>query len=317
MIIVAGTATVPSVDEASEVVLPELPPRPSSAIVFTGSDGSSWDLINGPVRLAPGVVGFLPGDIQRRWSESPMVDGALNRGYQVPVLPITLPVVISAPDGLAMRDIERDLWAGLSPDEVCYLTLTTPDAVSRTIPVWFDGVGNPTLDRDPILMGSIAYPLGFTAADPFWRGEPDDRVFEPVINPPDFYATGSTTDLFVLVSDRTTDTSTISNLGDVAAWPLYAVTGPVGGFTVGVGDSVITYGAVAAGVTVWIDAHPARRTIGFTRGGNDEAAWLNVSARAFAPVPPGAEVEIVTTLLTPADGAEVLVELTPLYRRPW
>lgn len=286
-------------------------------ILLTGTDGSTWDLSNGPVRLQPGVSGLGPGDVEHQWATAPRVPGGSRRGYTVPVRSMVLPVFFHAGFDLSFRNLDAMLWQALTPDGDCTLTVVTPDAEVRTLTLAFVGDGDEELDRDPLVMGHAAYPLSFEVGDPYWTGTSVTRVFEDVPEPPPFFVPPGGPGVFNLASDRLTDTATAQNDGDVPAWPVYAVTGPVAGFSVGVGDSTLDYGAVPAGTTVWIDTHPLEQTVGYSRGDNNETAWQGLTRRRFAPIPPGAEVPIVVTLTGAGAGATVAVELTPQYRRPW
>jgi hypothetical protein len=315
VIIVSSTA----VAVVQEALTPTVVRPTGVTVVLTGADGSSWDLTHGPVRLQPGVLGFRPSDVEHLWSASPALAGALHRGYRVPPQPFRLPVFLQASGSLAMRDLDAALWRALSPDADCLLTVIAPDAVARSINLRFVGVGDAETSRDPMVMLHEGYPLTFIAGDPFWQGAPEAPVFRPAAaTPVPFYSPPGSTHVLATNPSNTAADATVRNNGDVASWPVYAVTGPVSSFTLGVGDSTVAYGAaVASGKTVWIDTHPARQTVGFAEGENSETAWLGLTSRQFAPIPPGQEVPITASLIGSGTGTEALVRLTPRYRRPW
>ncbi len=290
--------------------------RRGLGLVLTGADGSTWDLINGPVRLQPGVQGLVPGGVVHRWVESPIVSGAVHRGHRVPPQAVVLPVIIAAGSALGMRDLDAAFWRAVSPEAECYITVTSPDAVARTMGVWFEGADVP-LDRDPLVMGNQAYPLAFTAGHPFWRGERVSQVFAPLEDPPPFFAEPGSGAVFNFISARTTKDSRVRNEGDVPVLPIYSMTGPVSSASVTVGDNAVSYGPIEAGQTVWIDTSPTMQTVGYARGGNDEAAWLGLTSRDFAPIPAGETVPIDVELIGAGPGAQLAVELAPDYRRPY
>ena len=314
IVVTSTTITPPPLPDPGDAA----PYRPVGLQVWlSGVDGSTWDLTRGPVRVQPGISGLGPGNVEHKWATSPLLPGGTRRGYTVPVRPLVLPVLLQAGGfDLEFRDLDAALWRALSPEGDCTLTVVTPDAEVRTLTLAFVGVGEEELSRDPFVMGYAAYPLSFDVGD-YWRGATVTRTFEDVADPPGFFVAPGGGGVFALASDLSTDTATAANEGDVSAWPLYAVTGPVAGFAVGVGDSTIDYGAVPANVTVWIDTHPLEQTVGYARGENDESAWSRVTRRRFASIPPGAEVPIVVTLDGAGVGAKALVELTPRYRRAW
>jgi len=281
-----------------------------------GSDGVLWNLSAGPVKLGTGVSGLVPADVEHYWSESPLMPGAVHRGYRPPAQMVRLPVRLRA-DGLALRDLDGELWRSLDPGGECVLRVTSPDAVTRTLPMRFVGVGDVEFNRDPIVMGQLDYTLTFTAPDPLWRGETETAT----VTPPD--AGGFPTafahrgGVINLVTGLSSGSSVIRNNGDAPSWPVYAVSGPVDAFKVGVGDSTLNYGAVEEGATVWVDTHPLRQTIGFARDANDEGAWSQVTRRAFDAVPAGVEVPVTLEMTFPGPGASATVEVTPRSRRPW
>lgn len=311
MIIVTTTTKTPS----PVPTIPTRRPYRGLTVYLTGADGSTWDITNGPVRLQPGVTGLLPGDVEPRWGGSPTMPGSTWRGHRVTPEEFTLPVLVRGAVGLPFRDLDAQLWGALVQGEECVLSVVTPDAVVRTMPVRFLGVGGGALERDPLIMGHVPYPLSFVAPDPRWRGAVTSQTFRPTGDPPPFFATSG--GVLNIASGQSTANSTVRNAGDVAAWPVYAVTGPVASFQVGVGANTIDFEAVAAGSTVWIDTHPAAQTVGYSRGDNSEDAWSRLTARRFEAVPPGAEVPIVVVLDEPGDEAAIRVELTPRYIRPW
>lgn len=288
-----------------------------ATVYLTGSDGSVWNLTSGPVRLLPGVVGLLPQNVGLRWSSAPSLPGAVRVGYGVGTQPVRLPVLVGAEDALGWRDLDASLWRALGYDAECQLTVIAPDAETRVLPVWFVGPGDGAeYPNDPLADTYATYRLEFEAEDPYWQGATDVQTFKPA-TAVQYYAPAGSAYVKALMPNNSTASATLRNDGDVPAWPVYSVTGSVTNFTIGVGGQNISYGAVTAGATVWIDTHPTRQTVGYSRGDNDEAAWLGVTARSFASVPPGGEVPFTVTLTAPGATASVSVELAPRYRRPW
>ena len=322
MIISRVTADVP-VPDAPVVVgeQEQLPPQPNLSrnltVYLTGADGSAWDLTNGPVRLMPGVSGFFPSNVEHRWNTSPMLPGAVRAGYGLGVQPVRLPVFHAADSSVEWQELDRALWRALSPDAPCMVTVVSPDAETRALPVWFTGVGDGAdLAQDPVAAMWATDGLEFVAEEPFWLGSTTVQTFGTE-TPQPYYSPPGSPHVKTLMSNSASDQSTLRNDGDVPAWPVYAVTGPVSSFTVGIGSYRIVYGALGAGSTVWIDTHPSRQTVGYERGGNDEGAWAGVTQRGFKEVPTGAEVPFTVTLVGPGPSTSARVELTPRYRRPW
>lgn len=284
-------------------------------VVLTGADGSTWDLTHGPVRLQPGVVGLKPADVEHLLSTAPGVPGAQHHGVKEAPATMRLRVFLTATAALPMRDLEGALWDALNPDADCQITVITPDALARTRTVRFVGVDDDPTDRDPLIILNASHPLVFVAPDPYWVGPAVSYLFKPdtpapFLAPP---AAGSTT-VFNFTAASATTSAAVDNPGDVPTWLSYAITGPTG-FTVGVADSTVV-GSVGTDTTMFVDTHPARQTIGYAVGDNDEDAWLQITARDFAAIPRGTDVPITIGLTNAGAGAAVQVTLAPRYRRP-
>lgn len=311
MLLLASTTTEPV--EVPEPTIPVRARKQPLRVLLTGTDGSTWDLTNGPVRLQPGVRG-LTATVERFLSESANADGAISRGHRTPARQLTMNVRVRAADGLAWRELDRMLWRALSPHGVCTLTVTAPDAEARTLSL-LSSPEEDEFDRDPFVLPHKSYPLTFDVVEPFWRGATIVQTFRPRPDAPRVFDPAG--GVMNLLPNSALTRTAITNPGDEAAFWVASALGSMASFRVGVGDSTVDYGPLGAGRTVWIDSHPTVETIGFSRGGNDEAAWLGVDDYDFAPIPSGAEVPIVVELGAPDENALVAVELETAYRRPW
>jgi hypothetical protein len=113
-------------------------------------------------------------------------------------------------------------------------------------------------------------------------------------------------------------TSTVTNPGQVEAYPRYLITAPFRSVIVGPGDKLITLPFQQVGSQrVYIDTDPRVQSI-VDGDGND--LWPLVGSAIdplFAPIPKKTTVPMTIVLDSPAPGAGVYVSLTPLYRRGW
>lgn len=278
-----------------------------------GVDGSTWDLHDGPVMALPGTSGFGSPSPEHWWRTSPTLAGSSWQGMRVPQRDAVLPVHIAADSSLEWRDVDAAFFTALGDGATeCNWVVVTPDAKVRTLPVRFAGGGDVEYERDPMLVMGAAYALTFTAGDPYWRGEPVSESFTDEVAPLPFFATSG--GVVNIGYSRSIATATVSNPGDVDAWPQWTVTGPVTAFTVGVGADTVQYvGTVTAGQTVVVDTDPRRRTI--KRGATD--AWLQVTQADFVPIPPGSDVELSMSVTGATTATNVNVSFTPRYRKAW
>jgi hypothetical protein len=147
------------------------------------------------------------------------------------------------------------------------------------------------------------------ADDPFWTGESVRRV----------WAQSEDVDAFAPVPDVVLNVSSASKLasaamtnqGDLEAWPVWTVKGPVTSVTVGVDGRTVQWNvALTADDILVIDTDP---TI--------QSAWLNgvdvtsqLGTADFAPIPAGDELPLSLTM---AGTGSVEAAITPRYFRAW
>ncbi len=307
MIIVAGAPVVETPPDvaAPPGVYPQPFTRPGLALFLTGVDGSVWALDSEQVRALSGFVGLGDSRPEHRFV------GTVWHGLEYRLQQVRIPVLLEERSSWeAMAALDAGWSAATAPEGQCTLTAVLPDGRWRQRLLRREETSDAEgMETDPMVMGHIRYTTAFVA-DPSWTGPAVRQPFY-ASDPPAFYPIAP---LRVGAKSTTAD-SAITNAGHVPSWPLYEVTGPMNALTVGVGASLIQYGAVAAGASVFIDTHPDRQTVGTTRGDNSEAAWLGLTGRDFSAVPPGREVPIVVDMVSPLPGASVTVELTPNYRR--
>lgn len=308
MIIVEVSTTPP--DEPNAPTFPPPAPHLHNRYVLTGVDGSTWDLCDGPVWLTEGATGFGLAKPEHRWKSSPAVDGAVWGGSRTPERTLTLPLSIEASESMEWLDIYDAFFDAIDPAGECTLTVVRPDRIQRSLLVRYDDGADVEIDVDPLLRRSALYPLSFVAGDPYWAGFPIARAFQ----------LGEESNLFPgppfhINPSNVLGSATVTNPGDVDAWPIWEIVGPFGGFSVGLGASSVAYsGPVAAGETIVIDTTPRMRTI---RDGDGVDRWAGATEVDFQPIPPGEHVDLSLTLTGANADTRIRLEFTPRYRRAW
>jgi hypothetical protein len=303
IIVAAGTIVVP----------PEPPPvdlTPDGfGLELIGTNGTVWNLNEGPVYACAGTGGIGPTDPTHWFTESPTVDGATWNGLRYANDDFELSLEVTKGTADLWVDTDRELWKGIHPEEQATLRLTLPDASSRRRLIRYKSGGDASLDENPFLFERRLYPLTFIA-DPFWIGQ---EIVEPyVVRTSSGFFTGPP---FTIGPGNTTFNSTVTNPGDFAVWGKWVVYGPYTSATVGVGSAVVTLNtSIATGDYRVIDMNPEVRDITKPDG---SSAWTECDPIKFRKIPRGDDVPI--TLAATGATTDTLFELsfTPLYRRAW
>lgn len=293
---------------------PPVSPWSRSAMTWTGWDGSVWELTNpkaGVFLTAAGVEGLGMPTHQAWIGESPAVHGQHYRGHVVEPRPAFWPVYLySDADTEEWLERDRAFWRTLQPGKHGQWALTTPGGGKRTLSCRFVDDGRHTVQRDPMLRGWATYGVSLIADNPFWTGEPVRRTWAQS-TATDFYGGAAKAPVFHISSGSQLSTAKMTNEGDLEAWPVWTIRGPLTAVTVGVDGATIQWSvALAEGDILVIDTDP---TI--------QSAWLNgvdvtdqLGVADFAPIPAGVELPLSLTM-TGAGSVEATI--TPRFYRAW
>jgi hypothetical protein len=103
----------------------------------------------------------------------------------------------------------------------------------------------------------------------------------------------------------------MTNPGDVEAYPIWTLTGPLTSASIAIDGRTITVPfAVPSGQTLVIDTNPNQLTA--IMAGVDKITQL--SSADFAPLPVGVDIPIALAL---AGSGSCEISITPLYYRAW
>ena len=298
--------------------LPVVPPPPvvpwhRSTMSWEGWDGSVWDLTkpsSGVFLTGRGVEGLGMPDHLAWVGSSPATHGQYYRGHVVEPRQVFWPVYLFSDRGTE-EWLERDraFWRSLQPGKHGSWTVSTPTGGKRSLSCRFVDDGRHAFGHDPMHRGWASYGVTLIADDPFWTGESVRRV----------WAQSEDVDAFAPVPDVVLNVSSASKLasaamtnqGDLEAWPVWTVKGPVTSVTVGVDGRTVQWNvALTADDILVIDTDP---TI--------QSAWLNgvdvtsqLGTADFAPIPAGHELPLSLTM---AGTGSVEAAITPRYYRAW
>lgn len=295
-----------------------LPPVPvdawgRSTVSWRGWDSSVWPLSDpySGVFLTNGGVEGLGMPAHQAWtSSSPAVHGQSFRGMVVEPRPVFWPVFVYS-DASSDEWLERDraFWKSLRPGMHGEWSVTTPGG-TRTLACRFVDDGNHSYTVDPFARGWVLYGVSLVADDPFWKGSPVSRSWAADPAPQNFYDPDGTP-LLHLSPGFSMSSAKMTNEGDVEAWPVWTITGPITTVDVGVDGRTVSWDvALVEGDVLVIDTDP---TV--------QSAWLNgvdvtdqLGSADFAPIPAG---EDRTLSLTMTGDGLVEATITPRHFRAW
>ena len=302
------------------VAPPALPPSAVSpwsrmSHEWVGWDGSSWmlsDPKSGVFLTQEGVEGLaMPPAVDWVSPGSPGLHGQEFTGWVAEARPVFWPIFLFHDSGSKYWQ-ERDtaFWRSLRRGEYGTWRVTTT-AGTRELRCRFSDDGGHTFDRDPHYFGWASYGVSLMADDPFWKGPSVRRSWKQG-DPVQFFggALGKAP-LFHIMSGSQLSTATMTNEGDVDAWPRWTVTGPLSSVSVGVGDAQVSWsGTLLEGQVLTIDSDPRDQTA-FIDGVDVTA---DLGAYDFAPIPPGEDRSLSLTM---SGTGTVTAEITPRYFRAW
>jgi hypothetical protein len=281
-------------------------------MTWTGADGSVWDLTDwrtGIALLRGGVTGLHFPKITKYRSESRAVPGHRRRGWRTAGRDVFWPLYVygGRGQGEAWRDIYTRFFNTIHPEDEGVWSVTA-GGKTRTLRLTGRFEDEHQFDRDPYLDGWAIIPVELEPSQPYWSGEavkvgpfsvPDPVDFIPEDGGPPFHVSAA----------GTFATATISNPGDVEAFPVWTVVGPLTDVTLGLGGvSADVPFPVADGQKLRIDTDP--RNVSATLDGVDVTEDLGLLE--FAAVPKGGTVPLAVGAT--GEGS-IRAELVPLYFR--
>lgn len=312
---------------APRVAPPELPAvgvdRTRMRITWEGWNGETFELSNwrSGAFLTQGGTEGLGTPVREDWTSalSPFVHGQEYQGFVVNARELFLPVYLYSDEGSdAWRLQDAAFWETLLPGKYGTLSVTTSGG-TRTIRARYADGGEAAVERDPHYFGWQKYGIKLIADDPFWYGDDVTQTWrEPV---PRNWLTGMPGDsgeptstggsVMYIMPANTLSTATVTNPGDVEAWPSWEVPGPFTALSVGVGDRQVSYNVpVLAGQVFRIDTDPRDQTA-FVDGDDVTGA---LGSYGFAPIPAGQSVPLNLSM---AGVSNVTARFSPRYYRAW
>jgi len=281
-----------------------------------GWDGSVWDLgdrAGGVVFADGGASGFHTPPFEHHRTTSPALSGSKWRGVRTEERPVDWNLLVwSDNDSAEWRARDAGFNKTLRPDKTGVWEHTTPDGERRYLTLRYEGGEMVSLEKgDPHKAGYSLYQLQFIAEDPYWHGEEILRSWQPTSGSPgtSFFGTSGGPD-FTIVPSSDISSASVPNPGDVSAWPIWTLIGPLTGINIQFNGGTLVAPDVAAGQTLVINTDPRVATA--TRNGADVMGLMDTwDPRAL---PAGAETGVSVTV---SGVGTVRLSLVPRYYRAW
>ncbi|MFJ8699466.1 phage tail domain-containing protein [Streptomyces ardesiacus] len=283
-------------------------------IPLTGIQNSAWPTIV----LQPGPQGLDLPPFELHADNSPNLDGSMYRGTRASARQVMLPVFVYGIDRKTLKEFKRKLANALNPKAgYCVLTFIEQDGVVRRLQCYYAGGMEGNESTGGAGFTWVSYGLQLTAMDPWFYGDLEVAAnwsfgtAQPFLKNPFFPVTLSS-------GTAATDTISVSNPGDIEAWPVWTFTGPLKSFQLtgpdgskfGIPEQAGGADALQAGRTLTVDTRPGYKTVLDDKGVNYFP--LMNPAPSLWSLPPGVST-VKTSLVSGSGTPTVNVKLTPRY----
>lgn len=275
----------------------------SASLRYIGVDGSLWELTeeSSKVQLSgAGLTGVNTALRNIRFSQTANSDGRRRTSFVREAregMGLTVTLNPDATPG-KLEDIGDAWWRAWSTSKAGRLVYSRPSGEERTLYVFHDG---DTPGEDAILdpfgvLNSFELTMRISADDPICYGTPiaigpfvgQRRSFFSSVN-----AAGEEVGPpFNLYDDENLGRRSVRNAGDLPAWPVWTIEGPVPSYSFTIGrDTLAGAYAVPEGSSLVIDTRPGAKSAHLVTGSRrtlvtDQA----LTSWGFAPLPPGDSV---------------------------
>ncbi|MFI2909461.1 phage tail domain-containing protein [Streptomyces sp. PDY-4] len=254
--------------------------------------------------------------------DSPNLDGSIFRSARASSREIMIPVFLFGIDRRTVNQLKRQLFQALNPARgYCVLTFTEGDGRSRKLSCYYKGGMEGAEDSSTAGFTWAKYGLTFTAMDPWFYSDRDESkrwdfgAGDPFLSPvTSFFPVKISSG--VLGGDG--QGLAINNPGDIEAWPVWELRGPIKSFslTSPYGESIAAAppsdgsDLVASGRRLIIDTRPGRKTVKDSTGTN---YWDRLSSNPqFWSIDPG-ESSADISVVTGSGKAAVTLSFSPRY----
>ncbi|WP_245876548.1 phage tail domain-containing protein [Streptomyces uncialis] len=285
-------------------------------IPLTGFANREWPA----VFMQAGATGLDAPPVELFSDESPNLDGSIFRDSRTAAREVMIPVFLYGIDRSTLRQLKRRLVSALNPENgYCVLKVMEASTPARYLYCYYRGglEGDEGQDRSGFRW--IRYGIQLSAFDPFFYSD-DLQVAQWTFGggTPFLRQDGGLFPLSLSQGGIPRSSIPIVNPGDVKAWPVWEIRGPVKAFKFTAQDGA-SFGIKARpdssdivpdGRVLTVDTRPGHKTLKDDRGKNYYP--LLDSSPALWPVPSGSSTAGVE-LVASAGSASLRLTLRPRY----
>ena len=284
-------------------------------ISWTGTDGSSWDLISGPIALrADGIQGLGMPTTADTVRATGLTHGQTFQSWRLQPRPFFMPLIFQDASRYDVQGLQRSFWRSMEVGKYGTLAVTDSAGYRRSLQLRFVDDVNLSYSVDPYapVLGEKAFGVNLIADNPFWQGDTESITFG--LGPggtATFFGNGSSATPFYIVKSAGGTAATLSNFGDLPAYVTYTISAPMTSFDLTVDGHHVT-GAIELvdDEALTIETSPQSQ-IAYKDDGSRMTRYL--TAADFAPVPDSGEpvpigIDVVGT-------GSVTVSFRPQYMR--
>lgn len=303
---------------------------------WEGWDGTVWSL-NGPtaegLAMQAGVRGLTMPEGDHTVDETAGVDGGRWRHWRTNVREVFWPLwVWKDTNSQGWLEYDRAFWRTLDPRRTGTWVVTQPNGERRSLTCRFVHDGQQAWDSAPGMNAWARYAITLQAEAPYWLGDTVTRSFATTEPVPLYPSAGG----FLSISEGSqVDSASITNDGDVNAWPTWWIPEQTSGSYGVDGRAIDVPFAVASDRLLVVDTSPTGRTakeidiFGPGLSQAEQEAWVTAhlasgatdrtdelgSTTKFGALPPGDEVALSISVVGGAGTTRVAFR--PHFWRAW
>ncbi|MFB7782070.1 phage tail family protein [Streptomyces vinaceus] len=287
-------------------------------IPLTEFDGPEWSSII----MQPGATGLDMPPFALFSDDSPNLDGSIFRSARAASREIMIPVYLHGYDRPSINALKRMLFQSLNPKRGhCLIKITEGANRTRQIAAYYKGGMEGAEGTDTSGFRWAKYGLTFTAMDPWfyperaqstrWDFGAGDALLSATAT---FFPVHLSSGVMGVPEDKIT----ISNPGDIEAWPIWELRGPIKSFSLkGPTGALVKASApsdgsdlVPTGRTLTIDTRPGHKTVKDDQGTN---YWGDLDTNPeFWSVEPG-DTTATVSVVAGTSNASVTLSYYPRY----
>lgn len=251
-------------------------------IVWTGTDGSVWDLRRGPVRFTTaGIKGLGMPDFTDQVRQTALQDGQTLLGWKLKPRDVWLPLRFKDAAAVDVTGMQRAFWASMAIGRQGQLTVTDDDGGVRSLGLRFQDDGGVSYRLDPSIL-SDAFGITMVADQPWWQGPPVQSSYTQGGAIQTFFGNGAGATPFYIIAATSGAARTIDNPGDAPAWIEWTLDGPATAFRAGVNGHYLGGPlVVSAGQQLVVETDPLRQ-VAFLNG---DKVTRQLTEIDWAPIP--------------------------------